>query len=105
MPPTPVFPSYNAFLRFGETASTKRRGMHGSCPICLSDFTCTGPVKDRIRVTIRYCKHTFHSGCLATWLQEYATCPMCRAKLFPRKEKCGGCGAKWRGRMGWVPTY
>jgi hypothetical protein len=27
------------------------------------------------------------SGCLAKWLEEHATCPMCRAKLSPRKVK------------------
>jgi hypothetical protein len=87
MPRTSVFPSYNAFLASGKIPSTRRKGMHGSCPICLEDFICTGPIKGRMRVTIRHCKHTFHSGCLYKWFEEHSTCPMCRAKLFPKKVK------------------
>jgi hypothetical protein len=57
--------------------------MHGSCPIYLEDFTCTGLVVTRMRSTIRPCNHTLHSKCLIVWLQEYARCPISKVKLFP----------------------
>jgi hypothetical protein len=43
------------------------------CPICFSDeslprFTCRN-------------KHVFHKRCIAQWIEQSETCPMCRVKV------------------------
>jgi hypothetical protein len=43
MSQTQLFPSEKAFEKHGMKISYKRKNMHGSCPICLEDFTCTTP--------------------------------------------------------------
>jgi hypothetical protein len=83
MSQTHLFPSNQAFEKHDMKIFYKRKNMHSSCPICLDDFTCTGPLITRMRSIIRHCTHTFHSKYLIDWLEEHATCLMCRAKLFP----------------------
>lgn len=46
--------------------------------MCLSEFE-EGEELRRL-----LCGHTFHKGCLDTWLQQrLATCPLCRSKVLP----------------------
>jgi hypothetical protein len=45
------------------------------CSVCLEEFDegqalCSLP-----------CVHKFHAGCIRTWLQQKATCPVCQQKL------------------------
>ena len=47
------------------------------CCICVETFDTVLPV-----VTIRQCTHNFHLECIATWLAEKSTCPVCRLTLF-----------------------
>lgn len=48
------------------------------CRVCLSLYE----EGDEIRKL--KCKHTFHKGCLDTWLQQdAATCPLCRQAVLP----------------------
>jgi hypothetical protein len=42
------------------------------CAICLED------VKATETTTALACMHTFHALCVAQWLEEKATCPICR---------------------------
>ncbi|KAL8476098.1 hypothetical protein ACS0TY_028678 [Phlomoides rotata] len=48
------------------------------CRVCLSVYE----EGDEIRKL--KCEHTFHKGCLDTWLQQdAATCPLCRQAVLP----------------------
>eukprot|EP01012_Entosiphon_sulcatum_P041596 TRINITY_DN55469_c0_g1_i1.p1 TRINITY_DN55469_c0_g1~~TRINITY_DN55469_c0_g1_i1.p1 ORF type:complete len:269 (+),score=23.77 TRINITY_DN55469_c0_g1_i1:39-845(+) len=45
------------------------------CPICLSEYD------DGDLLTVLHCVHIFHYDCLATWLREHKTCPVCKADV------------------------
>ncbi|KAG6397460.1 hypothetical protein SASPL_143627 [Salvia splendens] len=48
------------------------------CSVCLSPF------EEGDEVRKLKCKHTFHKGCVDTWLQQdAATCPLCRRPVLP----------------------
>lgn len=65
--------------------SSKAQGPHAEedaaasshCPICLVDFTD----EERIRV-LPMCQHSFHIGCISTWLFKHSSCPTCRGDLL-----------------------
>lgn len=42
------------------------------CPVCCE------VVFARRRVRLRACGHTYHRGCINTWLKRAPTCPLCR---------------------------
>ncbi|XP_067206404.1 E3 ubiquitin-protein ligase TRAIP-like isoform X1 [Linepithema humile] len=46
--------------------------MHILCAICTEDFRSLDDVSNTP------CGHTFHYGCLLTWLERSETCPQCR---------------------------
>lgn len=43
------------------------------CAVCLSQVTGG----DKIR-SLPVCNHRFHSDCIALWLKNHSTCPLCR---------------------------
>lgn len=45
----------------------------------------TGVIECEIRLPCNS-KHTFGSACIATWLEQNNTCPMCRTELFPMSD-------------------
>ncbi|KAL1569600.1 RING-type E3 ubiquitin transferase [Salvia divinorum] len=48
------------------------------CSVCLS------PYEEGDEVRKLKCNHTFHKGCVDTWLQQdSATCPLCRRPVLP----------------------
>ncbi|MED6121869.1 hypothetical protein PIB30_034102 [Stylosanthes scabra] len=50
----------------------------GECAVCLS------VVEDEQEVRLLpNCKHSFHVGCIDTWLTWNSTCPICRTKAEP----------------------
>ncbi|XP_004487181.1 RING-H2 finger protein ATL40-like [Cicer arietinum] len=51
------------------------------CSVCLSVFE-----DDEILRLLPKCKHSFHVGCIDTWLASKSTCPVCRTKVEPRLE-------------------
>lgn len=65
-------------------------GSGGECAICLGDF-----VKgEEIRV-LPQCGHTFHVGCIDTWLASHSSCPSCRQILVlvnANAARCHKCG-------------
>ncbi|XP_043714443.1 RING-H2 finger protein ATL8-like [Telopea speciosissima] len=64
-------------------------GKLADCPICLTDFVDG----DEIRV-LPQCGHTFHVGCIDTWLGSHSSCPSCRQILVVAMcQKCGGLPA------------
>ena len=48
------------------------------CAVCLSALEDEEAVR-----LLPNCKHTFHVGCIDTWLASHSTCPICRAKAEP----------------------
>jgi hypothetical protein len=89
-PPTrPLFPDKNTFAHRGVWQykphfASKDPAIGSSCSICLDPFTVE-PASSR-PLEIKHCKHNFHVRCLAIWLIDNATCPMCRVKLYPRTQ-------------------
>ncbi|XP_061364280.1 RING-H2 finger protein ATL40-like [Gastrolobium bilobum] len=51
------------------------------CAVCLSALED----EEMVRL-LPNCKHTFHVGCIDTWLASHSTCPICRTKAEPRLE-------------------
>ena len=47
------------------------------CAVCQTD----AEQGDRI-LEINQCKHMFHEICLAPWLRQKGTCPLCRVSIF-----------------------
>lgn len=52
------------------------------CTVCLIEYQ----PKDVLRI-LPYCGHSFHVGCIDTWLQQNSTCPICRISLRDYPEK------------------
>eukprot|EP00898_Chlorokybus_atmophyticus_P003519 jgi/Chlat1/4168/Chrsp27S04269 len=45
------------------------------CSICLGDY------EDGVELRILPCSHSFHVGCVDTWLKINACCPLCKADI------------------------
>ncbi|KAF6148051.1 hypothetical protein GIB67_024226 [Kingdonia uniflora] len=52
------------------------------CTVCLCEYQ----EKDTLRI-LPYCSHSFHVTCIDIWLQQHATCPVCRISLRDSTEK------------------
>ncbi len=50
-----------------------------NCAVCLSDYE----EGDRLQTLPCHRDHTFHKDCIEPWLILHATCPTCRANVFP----------------------
>ncbi|ESW21763.1 hypothetical protein PHAVU_005G097500 [Phaseolus vulgaris] len=48
------------------------------CAVCLSVLEDGEHVR-----LLPNCKHSFHVGCIDTWLASHSTCPLCRTKAEP----------------------
>ncbi|KAJ4913363.1 E3 ubiquitin-protein ligase ATL42 [Raphanus sativus] len=51
------------------------------CSVCLSKFESV-----EILRLLPKCRHAFHVGCIDTWLEQHATCPLCRARVSVEDE-------------------
>ncbi|CAH2051181.1 unnamed protein product [Thlaspi arvense] len=61
------------FFRFSALKGSKQ-GLE--CSVCLSKFEDV----EILRLLPR-CKHAFHIGCIDQWLEQHATCPLCRNRV------------------------
>lgn len=52
------------------------------CSICLAEFMA-GDEERKMP-----CNHAYHSGCIEKWLENHATCPLCRF-VMQREENAG----------------
>lgn len=50
------------------------------CPICLNDFD------DNEEVCFLDCTHMFHQNCIVEWVRKKNTCPLCRCKLYEKRD-------------------
>jgi E3 ubiquitin-protein ligase RNF115/126 len=48
------------------------------CNICMDDVTAGD------EVTVLPCAHWYHEACVAAWLKESDTCPVCRKGIMPK---------------------
>lgn len=55
-----------------KKATTKSKEGDEQCPICCEEL------KNGDDVKVLPCKHTFHPGCIDTWLIKNCTCPICK---------------------------
>lgn len=59
-----------------------------TCMVCLEPYqtlnASTGAVELQVRLP---CKHLVGSVCIATWLQDNNSCPLCRAIFFPAQPR------------------
>ncbi|KAL3639835.1 hypothetical protein CASFOL_014803 [Castilleja foliolosa] len=77
----------------GEDELADQAEKHSECAICLAEFAAG----DEIRV-LPQCGHSFHVGCIDTWLKSHSSCPSCRAILVvSRCKKCGSLPAATAG--------
>ncbi|KAF3485204.1 hypothetical protein F2Q69_00057581 [Brassica cretica] len=51
------------------------------CSVCLSKFESV-----EILRLLPKCRHAFHVGCIDQWLEEHATCPLCRDRVSIEEE-------------------
>nr|GMD18769.1 probable E3 ubiquitin-protein ligase RHY1A [Ipomoea batatas] len=42
------------------------------CPVCLEEFLAG------VKISPLPCSHVFHHGCISSWLEKSASCPICR---------------------------
>ncbi|XP_010416391.1 PREDICTED: putative RING-H2 finger protein ATL12 [Camelina sativa] len=61
------------FFRFSALKGLKQ-GLE--CSVCLSKFEDV-----EILRLLPKCKHAFHIGCIDEWLEQHATCPLCRNRV------------------------
>uniref|UniRef100_A0A1J3IUH1 RING-type E3 ubiquitin transferase n=1 Tax=Noccaea caerulescens TaxID=107243 RepID=A0A1J3IUH1_NOCCA len=61
------------FFRFSSLKGLKQ-GLE--CSVCLSKFEDV-----EILRLLPKCKHAFHIGCIDEWLEQHATCPLCRNRV------------------------
>ncbi len=47
------------------------------CTICLNNFNAGQDVAEL------GCRHFFHRDCIAQWLRQHKTCPVCRQQVEP----------------------
>lgn len=69
----PTFP----FKPIKEQQQQQEEENH-ECAVCLSVLE----YEETVRL-LPNCKHTFHVGCIDTWLASHSTCPVCRTKVEP----------------------
>ena len=56
-----------------------------SCPICLEEFQL------ETKTIMLACGHKYCEPCLTKWLEDHATCPICRQSAYRREDEGGAC--------------
>ena len=56
-----------------------------SCPICLEEF------QPETKTRLLACGHKYCEPCLTKWLEDHATCPICRQSADRREDEGGAC--------------
>ena len=56
-----------------------------SCPICLEKF------QPETKTRLLVCGHKYCEPCLTKWLEDHATCPICRQSADIREDEGGAC--------------
>lgn len=59
------------------------------CAVCLEKFRLNEPGVRQLP-----CDHFFHTECIFPWLQNNASCPVCRAQILPDDNRVEGKSIK-----------
>ena len=69
------------YILFQESNVVSLEGEH--CGICLEEYNTLSRETGMIEAAIRLpCNHVIGSACIATWLKDTNTCPICRREFF-----------------------
>ncbi|CAH2077639.1 unnamed protein product [Thlaspi arvense] len=61
------------------------------CSVCLSKFESV-----EILRLLPKCRHAFHIGCIDQWLEQHATCPLCRDRVSAAEDESPVYGNSFR---------
>ncbi|KAG5605093.1 hypothetical protein H5410_026585 [Solanum commersonii] len=70
-------PTVRSIMQYLQKVNFIVNDLTKNCSICMSKYL---PGLEAYNMP---CNHSFHSGCIATWLLKTPSCPMCRFKLPP----------------------
>lgn len=71
---SPLVIAYFPTIRFNENMLPSRQD--AMCAVCLGEYK-----EDELLRCLPQCGHNFHVNCIDAWLQQHATCPVCRMSL------------------------
>ena len=81
-------------IKEGAKWIKKVNALESECTICLQSLQ-TNPDEDKLiqsGVIFRLvCKHEYHNGCFADWLEHNTSCPLCRQSVHDHD--CISCWA------------
>uniref|UniRef100_M1DWL2 Zinc finger protein n=1 Tax=Solanum tuberosum TaxID=4113 RepID=M1DWL2_SOLTU len=70
-------PTVRSIMQYLHKVDFAENELTKECSICMSKYL---PGSEAYNMP---CNHSFHSGCIETWLLKTPSCPMCRFKLPP----------------------
>ncbi|KAK4716076.1 hypothetical protein R3W88_014414 [Solanum pinnatisectum] len=70
-------PAVRSIMQYLQKVDFIENELTEKCSICMSRYL---PGSKAYNMP---CKHSFHSGCIETWLLKTPSCPICRCKLPP----------------------
>ncbi|CAN4083272.1 unnamed protein product [Withania somnifera] len=74
-------PAVRSRMQFLQRIHLPPNDMTDECSICMERYL---PDSEAYNMP---CNHSFHVGCIETWLLKNPSCPMCRYKLPPSESK------------------
>lgn len=79
-----------AETRAGEGDGEGAMTTVATCAICHDDMVTAASgaeaTRGRLPKCMPYCGHCFHEGCLRSWLERQASCPVCRRPVDPEQD-------------------
>ena len=77
-----------AFLYELLQAHNRVNNQDERCCICLEEYGTLSRETGTIEVEMRLpCDHSIGSACIATWLKDNNSCPICRREFFPAQPR------------------
>ena len=71
-----------------QTSNSVQSDTQDHCVICLQETGAMSPETGFIELMLRLpCNHLVGSGCIAMWLKENNSCPICREVFFPAQPR------------------
>lgn len=84
----PAFTMAEAFLYDLLQMQNSVQNKDETCAICMEGYGTLCRETGTIEVEMRLpCNHSIGSACIATWLKEHNSCPICRREFFPAQPR------------------